>query len=70
MAAALRSHVTVPNAVGALPGRGTDDAIRRDAEGARQRLDKAAGNGDERSTGAAPDAGDSIGRGVEDVDGR
>ena len=54
----------------ALPACGTDDAIERDTEGARQELDKDAGNLDEQAGEAAKDAGDEIEKGVEDVDGR
>jgi hypothetical protein len=47
----------------ALPGCGTDDAVRRD-------VDRGAGTVDERAKDAAKDAGREVENGVEDVDGR
>ena len=55
---------------GGLPACGTDDAVQRDTEDARQELDKDAGNVDENTKDAAEDAGNNIEKGVEDVDGR
>ena len=54
----------------ALPACGTDDAVERDTEDARQELDENAGNTDENAKEAAEDAGDEIEQGAEDVDGR
>lgn len=54
---------------GGLPACGTDDAIERDTEDARQQIDKDAGNADEKAKDAAEDAGDDVEKGVEDVDG-
>jgi len=74
MPALTRSRLTLLAVVaalaGALPACGTDDAIERDTEDARQELDKDAGNVDEEAGEAAKDAGDEIEKGVEDVDGR
>lgn len=73
MPALLRSRiivVAIAAALGAgLPACGTDDAIERDTEDAGQKLDKGAGNADEKTGEAAKDAGDEIEQGVEDVDG-
>ena len=73
MPALTRSRLTILAVVaalaGALPACGTDDAIERDTEDARQELDKDAGNLDEKAGEAAKDAGDEIEKGVEDVDG-
>ena len=54
---------------GGLPACGTDDAVKRDSEDARQKIDKGAGSTDEKAKDAAEDAGDDIEKGVEDVDG-
>ena len=70
----LRARLTLLGVVaalaGSLPACGTDDAVERDTEDARQELDKDAGNVDEKAKDAAEDAGDDIEKGVEDVDGR
>jgi hypothetical protein len=55
---------------GGLPACGTDDAVERDTEDARQEIDKDAGSADEKAKDAAEDAGDEVQKGVEDVDGR
>jgi hypothetical protein len=52
------------------PGCGTDDAVKRDAEDARQRVDKEAGNLDERAKDAGQDAAKEAEKGIEDVDGQ
>ncbi len=74
MPALTRSRLTLlavtAALAGALPACGTDDAVERDTEDARQELDKDAGNLDEETGEAAKDAGDEIEKGVEDVDGR
>lgn len=69
----FRSRVTLLAAVAALcaglPACGTDDAVERDTEDARQELDKGAGNADEKAKDAAEDAGNEVEKGVKDVDG-
>ena len=74
MPAPTRSRLTVLAVVaalaGALPACGTDDAVQRDTQDAREELDKDAGNLDEEAGEAAKEAGDDIEKGVEDVDGR
>ena len=74
MPALLRSRLTILATVAALgaalPACGTDDAIERDTKDAGQKLDKGAGNADEKAGGAASKAGDDIEKGVKDVDGK
>ena len=74
MVASLRSRLTILATVAALgaalPACGTDEAVERDTEDARQELDRDAGNADEKAKDAAEDSGDELERGVEDVDGR
>lgn len=74
MPALLRSRITVVAIVAVLgaglPACGTDDAVQRDTKDAGQKLDKGAGNADEKAGDAAKDAGDKIEKGVEDVDGK
>jgi predicted small secreted protein len=73
MPALLRSRLTIFALVAALgaalPACGTDDAIQRDTKDAGQKLDKGAGNVDEKAGEAAEDAGNKIEQGAEDVDG-
>jgi hypothetical protein len=70
----LRSRLTIFAAVAALaaalPACGTDDALKNDAQDARQDLDRGAGNVDENAKEAADEAGDKVEQGVSDVDGR
>jgi hypothetical protein len=54
----------------ALPACSTDDAIKHDTKGTRQRLDKDARSLDKKAKDAAQDAGHKIEKGVKDVDGR
>jgi hypothetical protein len=74
MPAPTRSRLTLLAVVaalaGGLPACGTDDAVERDTQDAREELDKDAGNLDEKTGEAAKEAGDDIEKGVEDVDGR
>ena len=73
MPSTTRSRLAVLAAAAALaglPACGTDDAVERDAEDAREEVDKGAGKADEKVGEAAEDAGDEVEKGVEDVDGR
>ena len=48
---------------------GTDDAVERDTRDAREKIDKEAGNTDEKAGDAAEDAKKEAEKAAEDVDG-